>query len=413
VSAFHLFERCGVEIEYVLAARDSLDVKPIADVVLQRLAAADAPVTHAERGELGWSNEIALHAIVLKNVRPTDDPRVLARRLHDEVVAMNRLLDAFGARLMPGGMHPWMDPKRETRLWPHENARIYEACDRLFDCRAHGWSNVQSTRVNLPFATDEEFGRLHAAVRTILPILPALAAASPYADGRATGWMDYRIEAYRHNADAISELNGDIVPEAVTGRADYERRILQPLYKAIEPHDVDRVLRHEWLNARGAIARFERNAIEVRVLDVQECPQIDLALAALLMDLAEDLCERHFRRAALENQLPTRALASLLLACIQDADRARIDDADYLRLLGITRSRCDAASAWWEIAERLDRQGSRYSGWWRSALEFNLARGPLARRLLRAVGPRPDRAALHELYSALCDALLAGKPFDP
>jgi hypothetical protein len=32
------------------------------------------------------------------------------------------------------------------------------------------------------------------------------------------------------------------------------------------------VLRHEWVNARGAIARFDRSAIEIRVLDVAECP---------------------------------------------------------------------------------------------------------------------------------------------
>jgi hypothetical protein len=42
-----------------------------------------------------------------------------------------------------------------------------------------------------------------------------------------------------------------------------------------------------------------------------------------------------------------------------------------------------------------------------------LTRGPLARRLLRAVGPRPSRGALHELYTALADALQAGTPFDP
>lgn len=397
----------------MLAARDSLDVLPIADAVLQSVGEADAPVTNVHRNGLGWSNEMVLHVIELKNPSPVADLRTLAPRFHDEVVAMNRSLDAFGARLMPGGMHPWMDPARETRIWPHDGASIYRAYDRLFDCRSHGWANVQATHVNLPFANDQEFARLHAAVRTILPILPALAAASPYTNGRATGWMDYRMEAYRSNADAVPEMNAQIIPEPVLNRAEYERRILQPLYRAIEPHDPENVLQHEWLNARGAIARFERNAIEVRVLDVQECPQIDVALAALVMDLAEDLCETCFRRGTLENQMPTRSLAGIFLACIHDADRTRIDDADYLRLLGLTQSHCDAGAVWWEIAERLDRSNSRHSSWWRTTLEFNLSRGPLARRLLRAIGTRPDRAALHELYSALCDALAAGKPFDP
>jgi hypothetical protein len=50
---------------------------------------------------------------------------------------------------------------------------------------------------------------------------------------------------------------------------------------------------------------------------------------------------------------------------------------------------------------------------WRGIAEYVLTRGPLARRLLRAIGPRPSRGALPELYSALADALHEGKPFDP
>jgi hypothetical protein len=46
-------------------------------------------------------------------------------------------------------------------------------------------------------------------------------------------------------------------------------------------------------------------------------------------------------------------------------------------------------------------------------VEYILHRGPLARRLVRAVGRRPSRGVLHELYSALCNALEAGRQFDP
>ena len=41
--------------------------------------------------------------------------------------------------------------------------------------------------LNLPFSSDEEFGRLHAAIRLLLPLLPALAASSPL------------VEVYRAN----------------------------------------------------------------------------------------------------------------------------------------------------------------------------------------------------------------------
>ena len=54
-------------------------------------------------------------------------------------------------------MHPWMDP-RAASLWPHEYGEVYAAYDRIFDCRRHGWANLQSVHLNLPFADEREFG---------------------------------------------------------------------------------------------------------------------------------------------------------------------------------------------------------------------------------------------------------------
>jgi gamma-glutamyl:cysteine ligase YbdK (ATP-grasp superfamily) len=411
--ALHLFDACGVEIEYALVDRVSLDVLPIADRVLQQASGSDRTVSDYPRGDFAWSNELVMHVLELKNVRPTSDLAPLADRLHAEVLETNRVLERFSARLMPGGMHPWMNPLEETRVWPHEGAAIYHAYDRIFGCRSHGWANLQSTHVNLPFSGDDEFARLHAALRMIVPILPALAAASPYVEGRATGLLDSRMEAYRTNADLVSAVNGAIVPEPATGREQYERTILDPMYAALAPHDPQGVLRHEWLNARGVIPRFERSALEVRVIDAQECPRADVALAAIVSDLAENLCERVFRRPTGDTQLPTERLAAIFRACVHDADRARVGEPDYLQLMGLPRRECTAGDLWSSIAERLDRENTRHAAAWRGPVEFVLTRGPLARRLLRAIGPRPSRGALHELYMALAAALDSGKLFDP
>jgi gamma-glutamyl:cysteine ligase YbdK (ATP-grasp superfamily) len=409
----HAFEACGLELEYALVRRDSLDVAPIGDRILQQLSGSAEAVSDWEHDGLGWSNELVLHVLELKNVRPTSDLPDLTRRFQNEVVAMNRALQSESVRLMPGGMHPWMDPKAEAQLWPHAHSEVYRAYDRIFGARSHGWANVQSTQLNLPFANDEEFARLHAALRPIAAILPALAAASPYADGRAPGPLDYRMEVYRGNADAVPQVNGDLMPNVVTTRADYERRVLRPIYDAIRPHDPKGILQHEWLNARGVIARFDRNALEIRVLDAQECPAVDVAIAAFVCDLAQSLYERQFVRPAVETQLPNRTLSEIFLKCVHEADRAQIDSPEFLQLFGVARRECRAGVLWENIAERLERESSTHARVWRSTMEFVLTRGPLSRRLLRAVGPRPDRAALHELYAALCDALEAGKPFDP
>ena len=70
--------------------------------------------------------------------------------------------------------------------------------------------------INLPFADDAEFTRLHAAIRAVLPIIPALSAASPFEQGSATGWMDTRLRYYRDNQREIPEISGQVIPEAVS-----------------------------------------------------------------------------------------------------------------------------------------------------------------------------------------------------
>src|SRR4051812_22032542 len=96
----HLFEAVGIEIEYMLVERASLDVAPIADRVLQHAAGSPDPVNDYTNGELGWSNELVMHLLEVKNVRPASELGTLGRRFQDEVVAMNGRLDGFDARLM-------------------------------------------------------------------------------------------------------------------------------------------------------------------------------------------------------------------------------------------------------------------------------------------------------------------------
>jgi gamma-glutamyl:cysteine ligase YbdK (ATP-grasp superfamily) len=108
-----------------------------------------------------------------------------------------------------------MDPLRETKLWPHQNNEIYQAFDRIFDCRGHGWSNLQSCHINFPFETEEEFGRLHAAIRLVLPLLPALAASSPYKEGVRGEDLDTRLATYRTNCARVPLVTGNVIPEQV------------------------------------------------------------------------------------------------------------------------------------------------------------------------------------------------------
>lgn len=412
-AALPAFTAFGIEIEYMLVDRATLAVRPIADRVLQRLhGATGPPVTEVSRGPVGWSNELVLHLLELKNPRPTKDLAALGPRFQAEIASVGPVLREFGARLMPAGMHPWMDPRSEAALWPHDGSAVYRTYDRIFDCCRHGWSNLQATHVNLPFADDTEFERLHAAVRVLLPLVPAIAASSPFADGRPAGALDYRMEVYRTNSERVPALAGAVVPDNYASRADYEARLLAPMYRAIAPHDPAGVLRHEWLNARGAIARFDRHAIEIRVADVQEHPAADVAIAALLADTAWWLCGADGPRLATQQALDTALLSAVLRACARDGDRAEVGDPALRRLFGV-RSQCTAGDLWRTIATTLEGVRAPHRALWRPTLERILEQGPLARRLLTAAGPTPDRATLAAVCARLCDCLDTGRAFEP
>jgi glutamate---cysteine ligase / carboxylate-amine ligase len=404
--ALHAFTAYGIELEYMIVDRQTLSVLPVADELLRR--AAGKRVADVERGKFGWSNEMVLHLVELKNARPDHFLENLPVAFHHEIQAIERLLEPMGARLMPSAMHPWMDPLTETRLWPHDNALIYQSYDRIFNCRKHGQANLQSMHINLPFADDAEFARLHAAIRLVLPIIPALAASSPIADGKASGFLDYRMETYRTALERVPSAIGQVIPDTVSSRAEYEERILAPLYRDIAAFDTDGVMQHEWLNARGAIPRFERNAIEIRVTDIQECPQADLAIAATISAFVRALYDGKWSTLAMQQAMVTEVLVKVLHACIRDADQAVINDPDYLKLLGLPDTQCKAGELWRYFVETTSLKRSAY---WHDPLFVILECGPLARRILRAVGPGCSKTRLHQVYAKLCDCLATGQMF--
>jgi gamma-glutamyl:cysteine ligase YbdK (ATP-grasp superfamily) len=409
-----LFEAYGIEIEYMIVDAGTLDVLPVTDRVMH--AMAGDYVDEVEAGALSWSNELALHVIELKTNGPAPVLDGLHSAFQADVARINALLRDSGGRLMPTAMHPWMDPARETRLWPHAHSPVYEAFDRIFDCRGHGWSNLQSMHINLPFRGDGEFGRLHAAIRAVLPLLPALAASSPLMEGRLTGTLDSRLEVYRDNARRIPWVTGMVVPEPVYTRADYENELLGRIYRDLAPHDPGGLLRHEWVNARGAIARFDRDAIEIRVLDTQECPASDLALARLIVAVVRALTDEAWYGMRQLRELDTAALLHSFELCVREAEDAVIADRLLPRVFGFPeRGRCRARDLWQHLQETLLPTPAPDDA---AIYRLYLRQGTLARRITRALAQEgdaraeaPDREALHRIYERLCRCLERGESF--
>jgi gamma-glutamyl:cysteine ligase YbdK (ATP-grasp superfamily) len=400
-----LFEGYGIELEYMIVDRATSRVAPICDVLLQQASGSAVPTGDFLDGELAWSNELVQHVVELKTNGPARSLVGLAELFQDRVRRINRELAQHGARLMGSAMHPLMDPEREARIWPHEYTEVYHAYDRIFGCKGHGWSNLQSMHINLPFAEDEGFERLHAAIRVVLPLLPALAASSPFVEGRRVEELDHRMKAYAANSRLIPLMAGVVVPEVVHTTAAYHAEILEKLYDALAPHDPEGLLRHEFANARGAIARFDRLAIEIRVLDLQECPAADLAIAQATVALVRALCEARWVPVARLHELETHALAELLQRTIRDASRAEIYEPEVLAVLG-RREPTTARELWSGLIEELLGDAADET---LAPLRVIVREGTLAERMVARVGSTPTEAALVELCEELSDCLEAGR----
>lgn len=405
-----LFQAYGVELEYMIVDRETLSVSPITDKVLYQVAGEY--LSEVEMEELAWSNELALHVIELKTNGPAQSLEPLPQLFQDHVCRINALLEPMGARLMPSAMHPWMDPHRELKLWPHQYNTVHEAYNRIFDCRGHGWANLQSVHLNLPFANDQEFGRLHAAIRLLLPIMPALAASSPVIERRLTGLQDTRLDVYRCNASRVPALTGQVVPEPAYTQAAYEQLILQKMYDDISPLDPQGILQHEWLNSRGAIARFDRNTIEVRVLDVQECPLADIAICRAIAAVLQSLANQQWTETGEQQTMATGPLAEILSATIENAEQAVLRDRLYLRQFGYPGAVCTAQELWRHLIEQTLRAAAtdQPAPVWQQPLQAILQHGTLARRITAALADHLSQQ-LEPVYRELCACLATGRMF--
>jgi len=404
----HLFTGYGVEMEYMIVNRETLAVLPVCDALMR--AVEGEVVSESDQGALCWCNELVSHVIELKTNGPVPGLDGVAEAFQADVSRINNLLMPMGAALMPSAMHPWMDPFTETVLWEHEYNEIYAQFNAIFDCRGHGWANLQSTHLNLPFASDEEFGRLHAAIRAILPLLPVLSASSPIMDGKITGILDNRLAVYRNNARKIPSVAGHVIPEAYFTESDYREKLLQKMYDEIAPYDPQGILQDEWLNARGAIARFDRNTIEIRTLDIQEFPGADIAIIKLISAVL-----KHLVSPELTNQSALRSLDMLKLndILVETTKKGRTAEVAYPALrevLGLSESAVSGVSIWQELIARHNLELSPSD---RTILSVILEKGSLSERIIQAAGEDPDRERICQVYRKLMECLHTGSMFIP
>ena len=180
------------------------------------------------------------------------------------------------------GMHPLLTLD-QTTYWDHDEQDYYQAYDRLFGIRQHGWLNIQALQINIPYKDEEELVGMFNKVRSLMPYLVAVSASSPFVEGRANSYMDNRLVYYRKNQAQIPQICRAVIPERLDGIRDYVQ-INRNIYRELKKQNAE-ILCHEWVNSRGEIVRFTRRCLEIKAIDEQECLHSDMAICAFIMAL--------------------------------------------------------------------------------------------------------------------------------
>ena len=406
MSDFPIFSVLGIEIEYMLVDKDSLNIQPKSDLILSALAGEIA--SEVAIGDIAVSNELVMHVLELKNNGPKPPEASISESFQKAILKLQPLLEQHNLIFLPTGAHPWMDPPTETVRWPHGSHAIYKQFDTIFDCQGHGWANLQSMHVNMPYSNQEEFCQLHNIIRLILPLLPALAASSPLLDGKATSLLDSRLYFYSKNQQRIPSISGDIIPEFIRTEDEYKQKILTPMYKDISPFDPDGILQHQWLNSRAAIPKFDHKAIEIRILDSQECVDADIAIAlAINAILKVWQSSSHYY---LDKPCDTLRLKQVFDQTIEKGLAVIVDDRELMTQWQLPHRAMSLREVWSQLIEKISTE-LEYKH--QLALELILSQGNLSERILRATGPNADKPLLRRVYHQLAHCLLSNQQFMP
>jgi gamma-glutamyl:cysteine ligase YbdK (ATP-grasp superfamily) len=277
----------GPEHEFSLVNED-LRVLPIVDRVLKDFHGRI--VNFVQMPHFSFGKELQLHVIEVKPNAPFASPIEFEEKMQEAVQTLHEFVNRkYEAHLLGTGMHPLLRLD-ETGIWPHRDRQIYEAYSKIFNLKRHGWLNIQSYQLNLPYSNEKTGVLLHNLVANVCPYLPAVSASSPLYEGRFGEDVDNRLRFYKENQMEVPSLTGDIIPEYTVSFKAYREQVIDRYSKELAARGAERLLLgKDWVNSRGTIFRFDRKALEIRIMDEQECIKSDVALSCFIRALLRGL----------------------------------------------------------------------------------------------------------------------------
>lgn len=277
---YKTLEVLGPEHEFSLI-NDELKALPIMDRVIRDFYGRI--VNFVEQPHFTFGKELQTHVMEIRPNAPFRSPKDFEDTVQEAVLTILDFLHRkYRARLLGTGMHPLLKLE-ETSIWSHRHRQIYQAYSKVFNLKRHGWLNIQSFQLNIPFSNEQDGTLLYNQLAILCAYLPAIAASSPVYEGTFGSNVDNRLYFYRQNQIEVPSVTGDVIPEYMKSFQQYRREVIERYSSDMAAAGMDKLLLgKEWVNSRGAIFRFDRKAIEIRVMDEQECVKSDVALSCFI-----------------------------------------------------------------------------------------------------------------------------------
>jgi len=198
-----------------------------------------------------FGKEMQLHVMEIKANQPFKTPWEFEETMQVAVSTLGGIVEKHGAKLLGTGMHPLLK-LQETGIWPHYHKKIYRQYGRIFNLNQHGWLNIQSFHLNLPYQKEADAVQIHNHLANLCAFLPAVSASSPIYEGKNGPDTDNRLQFYKVNQKEVPSVTGGVIPEYVSSLDQYKQDVIEKYTKDLADRGADKTLLHrEWVNSRA------------------------------------------------------------------------------------------------------------------------------------------------------------------
>jgi gamma-glutamyl:cysteine ligase YbdK (ATP-grasp superfamily) len=356
-------------------------------------------INFVEMPTFTFGKELQLHVMELKANSPFKSPIQFEETMQNAVLTLCQIVQKHGAKLLGTGMHPLLKLK-DTAIWPHYHRKIYYEYSKIFNLSQHGWLNIQSFHLNLSYQKESHGIQMHNLLANLCAYLPAITASSPIYEGKAGPDEDNRLQFYKVNQKEIPSVTADVIPEYATSFSRYKHDVIVQYSEDLAEAGADKTLLwREWVNSRGVIFRFDRSAIEIRVMDEQECIKSDVALSCFIRAALRGLIGE---KAEL---LPHDLLVHDFNAVIKEGLNAEVSNPHGKTAKQVCQSYLDLAFEWADADEK------KFLWLIKKRVENGNLSEIIRERVLRRAEKTDFHEAIVNVYSTLIKCLSDNEPY--